>query len=905
MNTTQRVFRQSLTTVMIGAGIMLLSALSGMPVLAAPDMQPETTPGSLSVISDNSNILDVPLTHTEVNAEISGMIAYVEVQQTFHNPYNERIEAVYVFPLPNMAAVNEMIMKVGDRLIYSEVHERDKAQQIYIEAREAGQHASLLEQERPNIFTQSVANIMPGEDIVIVIRYVQDLPYKDGQYEFVFPTVVGPRYIPGEAIDIQSGTGWSPDTSAVPDASRITPPVIPPTFRSGHDINITLNINGGLPIQSYTVPTHMTYDERISKTHVRITLASNDRIPNKDFIVRYTVNDSKPNAAFISYKEENAADGYFMLMLQPQLKIKTRDIRPKEMIFVVDCSGSMSGEPMAKAKAAMRRAINNLNPNDTFQIIKFSDAANGFAPAPVANTAQNIMNARRFINEMHGTGGTQMIEGIKAALDYPHDENRLRIVLFMTDGYIGDERQIFAAIKKKIGDTRLFSFGVGSSVNRYLLDNMAKTGRGDVFYCTLNEETKPQINRFYDRVRNPVLTDIAIQWNGLKVYDTIPKYIPDLFSSTPLQICGRYSKPGNTTITITGMAGTTPFVKKMHITLPKKAPENKVISLLWARKRIAEIMSSMYSEGSDKEKSEIISLAKTYHLMSKYTSMVAVEREIIADITVPLNKIAIPVEMPDGVSYEGVFGKPIINGQTQKQSAGSNMEEDEYVRPLMGRATAGKKASIPMNAYTANPSITNSANNEKIHGLYSDAVISSVTVNETILSVNAPKTARDVHIIMTLNSMYIRSQCIWDETNTVWKTIIKTDIITAAGKLTADIVITDSTGIKKKTTLTFKTTGNKHPIISVQRKNKKSPFILTATIPVLKKSHGGISAELVIQPKTISIHTDDQMQYFAYDRQTGTWNCEINKHIASLSTIPCETSYWNMPLHRQTISLHR
>lgn len=611
------------------------------------------TQGALRATTKDGKIIEFPLKHTSVNAEISGFIGYIEVKQHFHNPFKEPIEAIYVFPLPQNSAVNDMLMKIGKRTIRGVVKKREEARQIYEAAKAAGKTASLLEQERPNIFTQSLANILPGDKIEIIIRYIQDLSYDDGQYEFVFPMVVGPRYIPGDSTG-KSGPGWAPDTDKVPDASKITPPVLKPDQRSGHDIDLVVNLDAGVPIQKLVSPSHQIDIKPNGDSKAKIKIKPNDTIPNKDFILRYYVSGQKPEIALLIHSGELGK--YFMMMIQPKAKFKMDEVTPKEMIFVVDCSGSMRGAPITKAKQAMRRCIVGMNPNDSFQIIRFSMSAKGFSPKPVPNTPENIKRGLKFIDDLRGQGGTEMLTGIKAALDASEDPKRMRIVFFMTDGYIGNETEILAAIEERLGNARLFSFGVGSSVNRYLLDRMAEVGRGTVQYVRHDENTKEAVVKFYNRISKPYLTDIQIDWKDIKVADVYPQRIPDLFSAQPIIIHGRYKNSGEATIVLKGKVAGKKVEMPLKVTFPKKQSKHAALATLWARTRIKNLMAQMY-HGEKKELVEqVTNLAMQYKLMSKYTSFVAVE-EKVRNEGGKMKKVLVPVEIPEGVSYEGIFGE--------------------------------------------------------------------------------------------------------------------------------------------------------------------------------------------------------------------------------------------------------
>lgn len=614
----------------------------------------EFTQGVLMAISKSRGVKgEFPLKRTEVKAEISGFVSRVKVTQTFQNPYKDRIEAIYVFPLPQNSAVDEMRMKIGNRTIRGLIKKKEEAKRIYERAKREGRKASLLEQERPNIFTQSVANIQPGERIQITIWYNQMLKYEEGGYEFVFPMVVGPRYIPGRPIGKES-EGWAKDTDQVGDASRITPPPLIPGERCGYDITLEVKLNAGIPIQRISSPSHKIIVEQEGEARAIIRLKPSDTIPNKDFILRYKVAGKKPEAALITHRGEKG--GFFALIIQPQADFTHQDITPKEMIFVVDCSGSMSGEPIAKAKEAMRRLIQGMNPDDTFQIIRFSNSAFALSKRPLPNTPENVRRGLSYINNLQGSGGTEMMEGIKASLGLERDPDRMRIVIFMTDGYIGNETQILSAIEEKLGEARLFSFGVGSSVNRYLLERMAEVGRGVVQYVRQDEPTEEVVERLYERISKPNLVDIEIDWGGLDVRDLYPEKIPDLFAHQPIYILGRYEKPGKGKIMLKGRIRDREVVIPIEVVLPSHNRENEALASLWARARIKELMGRQYRGEIESIKEEITSLAIEYRLMSKYTSFVAVEEVLEKRVIGPPRKVMVPVEMPEGVSFEGVFG---------------------------------------------------------------------------------------------------------------------------------------------------------------------------------------------------------------------------------------------------------
>jgi Ca-activated chloride channel homolog len=650
--------------VVIAAAIALLSTLHiGGSAQTKPTANRESS-GSLSVLNkEGQPAATCPLEHTEVKAEISGFLARVNVTQEFHNPFKERIEAVYTFPLPQNAAVDDMTMIVGDRIVKGKILRREEAEAVYEAARIGGKVASLLNQERPNIFTQSVANILPGEEVKIKISYVETLNYEDGSYEFVFPMVVGPRYIPGEARGSQ-GSGFSPDTDQVPDASRITPRPAPEGMRSGHDVSLEIDVDAGVAIQSIGSRSHPIEVEQPELQSAHIKLKNGPAIPNKDFVLRYEVAGKAIQDAALTHR--STIGGFFTLILQPPERVAAEDVSPKELVFVLDTSGSMSGFPIEKAKETMRLALNNLYPADTFNVITFSGDTRILFPTPVPATPENLRKAHMFLAASSGAGGTEMMKAIKASLDPSDSQQHVRIVCFMTDGFVGNDMEIIAEVKKH-PNARVFAFGIGSAVNRFLLDKMASEGRGEVEYVSLTDDGSAAAQRFHQRVRNPLLTDISIDWNGLPVADVYPARIPDLFGAKPLIISGRYLSAGGGVIRLRGKSAGQDFVREISLVLPDTEPRHNVLSSLWARRRIDELMSMDYGgaqRGSmaPQLREAITNLGLEFRLMTQFTSFVAVEEMIVTDGGKP-RRVDVPVEVPEGVSRAGVFGGEFGNLQ--------------------------------------------------------------------------------------------------------------------------------------------------------------------------------------------------------------------------------------------------
>ncbi len=643
----------------------VISAVLAVCLTALAQSKEPLPGGELQIIDDKGTVVGAcPLKHTDVSADIVGFVGRVTVKQTFHNPTDKKIEAVYIFPLPQDAAVDDMVMLVGDRRIVGQIKEREEAREIYEAAKAAGHIASLLDQERPNIFTQSVANIEPGVEVAIEISYVETLRYADGVYEWVFPMVVGPRYIPG------GGSAPAPmtpgrDTPEVPDGSRITPPVTPKGTRAGHDISLTVTLDAGMPILDLKSELHeidVAALERRADSPIRVTLKNQGEIPNKDFILHYRLATDEIGDALLVHEDQRGR--FFTLILQPPRRVVPAQVVPRELIFVLDTSGSMHGFPIDKAKEVMGRLIDTMLPADTFNVITFSGDTRVLWEQPRPATKENVGLAQQFLAAHQGGGGTEMMKAIHAALVKTQSRQSapaIRIVCFMTDGYVGNDMAIIDAVKKNAGTTRVFSFGIGNSVNRFLLDGMAQAGRGEVEYVPLNGDAEAAMKRFHERVLAPVLTDVTIDWGNLPATEVYPALIPDLFSAKPIMIHGRLSAAATGTVTLRGNTGAGAYEDKIEVPWPAQPPNHPAVASLWARAKVADLMMRDYAalqggQFPEPLKQQITALGLEYRLMTQFTSFVAVE-ELTVTVGGQPTKIAVPVEMPDGVSYEGVFGE--------------------------------------------------------------------------------------------------------------------------------------------------------------------------------------------------------------------------------------------------------
>jgi Ca-activated chloride channel homolog len=633
--------------------------LAGNQVNCPRNRSPQTTcpTAGLFVQTQNKRSEQVfPLKETQVKAKIAGNISRIEVIQQFENPFSEALEAVYVFPLPDEAAVDDMEIKIGSRTIKADIKRRDEAREIYQKARQQGRTTGLLEQERDNIFTQSLANIKPGEKIEVTIRYTESLKFSGGDYEFVFPMVVGPRYIARNFTD----------------ADRINPPVVPPGTRSGHDIAVSVEIDSGIPISNIRSTSHQITTNRSGNT-VNVQLANSDTIPNKDLILRYRVSGENTQATVLTQADKQG--GHFATYLIPALNYKSNQIVPKDVVFLMDTSGSQQGEPLVKSQELMRRFIQGLNPNDTFTIIDFANTTKTLSATPLANTSANRQMAINYIDKLQANGGSELLNGIRTVMNFPTPETgRLRSIVLITDGYIGGENEVLNFVQQNLKPgNRLYSFGVGGSVNRFLIDRLAQVGRGTSQVIRQDEPSAEATEKFFRQINNPVLTDIQISWEGMgekpEIYPIAP---PDLFASQPLVLFGR---KGDRTSGQLRIRGTQADGKTYQQILPVNfAPAvsvrqresnpaavantdfgNSAIAQLWARSRIKDLMNQMFGGQTKSLVESVTNTALNYRLLSEYTAFVAVSEEVRVEPDGTRRQVQVPVELPQGVSYEGVF----------------------------------------------------------------------------------------------------------------------------------------------------------------------------------------------------------------------------------------------------------
>jgi Ca-activated chloride channel family protein len=593
------------------------AAHNGRVVGGAPPVEEDERPSEgslrLGTAPRDGEVPGFVLRSTRVSANVSGFVTRVAVAQTFQNPYDRPVEAVYLFPLPDDAAVDAMQMRVGTRIVHAQIQRRQEARDRYERAREDGILASLLEQERANLFKQSVANIRPGDEIEVTLHYTQVLPYEEGAYRFVYPMVAGPRYEPeGEA-----GEG----------ARQV---VLAPGSERPDRVEVTIDADVGMALHDVTSPTHELRVRREGEQRVHVALADAAR-PDRDLDVRFAVAGEAPAVGLLASPPEGESAGHFSLALHPSVEVADDQIMPRELVFVVDTSSSMNGRPMELARQAMLRALEGMRETDTFRVLTFSDTTSALSDEALPATEANVRRATRFVTEMRALGATEMARGLRAALEPAGEDGRMRVVLLMTDGYIGNESEIFRTVNEHLGQARVFGFGVGSAVNRYLLRRLAETGRGDMQIVTLDESPERAADRFHERIARPFLTDLAIDWGELAVSDAYPRRLPDLYADRPLVVHARYREGASGDVVIRGRVAGRAFEQTVRVSLPARGETRPELSSVWARTRIGDLMTAMELQPNEALREEVTELGLTHHLLTEWTAFLAIDEGYRAD----------------------------------------------------------------------------------------------------------------------------------------------------------------------------------------------------------------------------------------------------------------------------------
>jgi Ca-activated chloride channel family protein len=706
-----------LAVAMIAAVVILLltqSAAAG-PGLGQPGAKPERlfAPARLSEIGrpsllfrthESSQFAFAPTVTTEVRITVGGLVARASVSQTFRNPNDDWVEGVYVFPLPENAAVDHLKLKVGERVIEGQIKEREQALRIYRAAKRQGKKAGLLEGERPNIFTTSIANIGPKEEITIDIEYQQTLRYDQGAFRLRFPMVVGPRYIPGNVRVAKFGDGgWSVATVRVPDAEKISAPVLPPAFGKINPVKLSIELEPGFELSELKSSYHPVAVSEDGAGGFEIRLKDGEVPADRDFeLVWKPETGAGPQAGLFT---ETTKDGRYILVmiLPPTAKPAIDDAKglPREVIFVIDVSGSMAGTSIRQAKAALALAIDRLDADDRFNVVGFNDTAFTLFPSPRPADRMTRETAKRFVHWLSAEGGTRMAPAVRLALRGRPPAGHIRQMVFLTDGAIGNERELFGIINDRLGDARLFTIGIGSAPNSYFMTKAAEIGRGTFTHIGDVNEVGARMAALFEKLETPVLTDLAVAWpdgmpDGMKA-EMWPKRLPDLYAGEPVIFTAR-APDVQGTIAVTGLIGAARWRGTLDLGGGKATPG---VSKLWARDKISGLMDTLHENGDANDvRRQVVALGIGHHLVTKYTSLVAVDVTPSRPQGEPLKRRKVPHNLPNGWEYDKVFGGVPDNATRGDRKAGL-MNAPAAVKSAPVVIAAARGLALPKGATAA------------------------------------------------------------------------------------------------------------------------------------------------------------------------------------------------------------
>lgn len=672
VNTIARdVIRILLSAVAAGIGVSVFLALTIVtlamvsPSAHAADagtMRPdEATSGSFLVkVQPSGQYVQSPTLHTDVAIQVSGIVARATVSQVFRNDSDQWVEGIYVFPLPEKAAVDHLRMRVGERVIEGQIREREQARAEYQAAKRAGKRASLLEQERPNIFTSSVANLGPGETLTVEIEFQQTLDYRQGEVSLRFPLVVAPRYIPGGPAESgDSGSGWSADTDQVADASRVTPPVIDQGEVPRNPVSLSISVDAGFPLADVFSRYHTVVLAQSDESRFTTTLAEGSVPANRDFeLVWKAQPDTMPRSAVFS--ETRGGEHYVLLTLfPPSGEMATHKRMPREVIYVIDTSGSMHGASMEQAKRAVELAIGRLSREDRFNVIQFNSVTDVLFNTAVPATQDNVSRARRYVSALEANGGTEMASALQAALPDERDEGYVRQVIFLTDGSVGNEDALFRLINDRLGVSRLFTIGIGSAPNSHFMTKAAQLGRGTFTYIGDVTEVAEKMSQLFARLENPVLSNIEVSWPRELNAEQSQQRIPDLYLGEPIVLSARVDGEPRGEV---GLSGRTVLAsggeQRWRRTLVLQGARPAAgIGVIWARSKVEQLTDTLHDGASEVDvRQAVIDLALRHSLVTKYTSLVAIDVTPVRPADSVLNSQQVPLNLPLGWDQNKVFG---------------------------------------------------------------------------------------------------------------------------------------------------------------------------------------------------------------------------------------------------------
>jgi Ca-activated chloride channel family protein len=589
------------------------------------------------MVEDGDPALDgLPLLGTKVDVAISGVIADVTVTQSYQNRGKRPIHAKYVFPASTRAAVHGMKMTIGDRVVTAKIKERGQAKREFEHAKESGKSASLLEEDRPNVFTMSVANILPGDHIDVTLNYAELLVPTSGVYELVYPTVVGPRY------------SNQPAAKAKPRDQFVATPYLHEGESAPSTFALSGTLSSGIPVQEMSSPTHKVNQTRDNPGLVRFALDDLEKNGgNRDFVLRYGLAGQAIQSGLSLFDSGN--EKQFLLMVEPPKRVTANDIPPREYVFILDVSGSMEGFPLDTAKTVLRELSTSLRPSDRFNVLLFSGTSYLLSQRSLPATPENVRRALSVIDKERGGGGTELLPALEQALTLTSEKGLSRSFVVLTDGYIDADKGAIDLVRSRLGDANVFAFGIGSSVNRFLIEGIAKAGQGEPFVVTEPAQAADAGKKFRDYIAAPVLTGIKVRYDGFDAFDVEPKAVPDVFAERPVVVQGKYRGALHGTITVEGVSGTGAYLQRFDVANATPHAENRALPFLWARSRIATLSDFGFGEPTPAAQKDITALGLEYSLLTAYTSFIAVS-EVIRTKPGSGTDVTQPLPLPAGVS---------------------------------------------------------------------------------------------------------------------------------------------------------------------------------------------------------------------------------------------------------------
>ena len=667
-------------------------------VAAATFPVPAQTPGDPSnpgdatlspyffVKSEDASMDRLPLKSTSARVEIAGVIADVKVTQVYKNEGLHALEALYVFPASTRAAVHALKMTIGERVIYAKIREKEQARKDYEQAKNEGRTATLLEQQRPNVFQMNVANILPGDEIKVELSYTELLAPTAGTYQFVYPTVVGPRYSGLSGTASSTGEKWVANPFTKEGEAPLS------TF------DLDLRLEAGMPIQKMICDTHKTaiaYDGT-SSAQVRLE-PSEKNGGNRDFILQYQLAGGQVQSGLLLHKGED--ENYFLLMAQPPKRVVPADMPAREYVFIMDVSGSQMGFPIEISKVLMKEMIQKLRPQDLFNVMVFEGCSAFWSPSGSKPATQdNLQKALAFVRQQNGGGGTELASALRKALALPRLPGISRTFVVSTDGYISADAQIFDIIRTNLGEANLFAFGIGSSINRHLVEGMARAGLGEAFVVTNQAQAPMEAERFRTYISSPALTNVKLTTHGFQAYDIEPLNLPDVLADRPVICFGKWRGEARGTVTLSGVSGHGAWTQGFQVAEVPAGAGNSALRQLWARQRIQTISDYTQFGETPERKQEITNLGLAYHLLTNYTSFIAVDTEVRNHGSAP-GQVTQPLPLPQGVPNSAVSGANLQSMPTSRSYASL-----AYLSPGVNSGTSATVMVTAAASYSAGSS---------------------------------------------------------------------------------------------------------------------------------------------------------------------------------------------------------